>query len=123
MININLKAQGIELTPAISDYSVKKISSIEKYFSEDKLPIVFVEVGKSSGHHKHGPIFRAEVRVSGSGANFYATSESSDLYSAIDLVRDEIIKEITHNKSKRLHLLRSGGRKVKNMIRDFNPFS
>ena len=113
-MKINLKATGIELTPAISDYATRKISAIEKYLADPDSATAYVEVGKSTKHHKQGPYFRAEVRVSG---NFYAKHEAEDLYAAIDLVRDEIAHELTHAKDKRLKLVRRGGRVIKNIMR------
>jgi putative sigma-54 modulation protein len=117
----NIKATGIELTPAITSYVEKKIGGIEKYFGGTD-PVVQVEVGKSTQHHKNGPIFRAEVRVSGAGLNAYAASEQTDLYAAIDVVKDDIIQKLTHEKGKRDTMMRRGGRMMKNMMRGMNPF-
>ena len=116
-MNINIKATGIELTPAIKEYAEKKVGMLEKYFAPGQSPNIQVEVGKSTAHHRQGPFFRAEVRVSGSGTDYYAVSENEDLYAAIDLVKDEIVHEITHSQKKRLSKLRAGGRRMKDMMR------
>jgi putative sigma-54 modulation protein len=119
-MHINIKATGIELTPAISDYSMKKVQSLEKYLDKDNPDIVAqVEVGKSTQHHKSGEIFRAEVHVVGGGNDYYAVSEQTDLYAAIDLVKDEIAREMVKSKGKRFALAKRGGRAVKNAIRGF----
>lgn len=121
-MKINIKATNIELTPAISAYVEKKLSAIEKFLGGSKDVVAKVEVGKSTQHHKSGDIFKAEVHISGAGADYYALSEESDLYAAIDLVKDEIVRNLAHEKGKRFALARRGARKVKEMIKGFNPF-
>jgi ribosomal subunit interface protein len=118
-MNINLKATGIELTPAITDYAHKKIGALEKYLNEKSKDAVFrVEVGKTTNHHhKGGDIFKAEVNVSGGGLNMYAVEEAADLYAAIDLVEAELKRELTSEKGRRARLLRRGQRTVKNIMR------
>jgi putative sigma-54 modulation protein len=121
-MKINIKATGIELTPAISDYVHKKVSSLEKYLEKGSDVVAQVEVGKSTQHHKSGEVFRAEVHLIGAGFDLYAASEQTDLYAAIDVVKDEISRNLTHQKGKRFALARRGGRMVKDMMRGLNPF-
>jgi putative sigma-54 modulation protein len=121
-MKINLKATGIELTPAISSYAEKKISSLEKFFRTAPEAVAHVEVGKVSQHHKSGDVFRAEVRVIGAGLDFYAAAEKSDLYAAIDAVKDEAAQALKHEKGRRDALYRRGGRAVKDMMKGLNFF-
>src|SRR3989344_7905734 len=117
-MKINIKATGIELTPAISSYVHKKISSIGKYLDKNNADVVAqVEVGKSTHHHKAGNIFRAEVHIIGGGLDLYAVSEQEDLYAAIDVVKDEIIRNAVQSKNKRQTLTRKGAQMVKNMMK------
>ncbi|MBX4198732.1 ribosome-associated translation inhibitor RaiA [Candidatus Parcubacteria bacterium] len=117
----NFKATGIELTPAILDYAEKRFAKIGQYLEGDN-HVMSVELGKTTQHHKQGNVFRAEVRISGGGADFYAARESTDLFASIDEVKDEIISEINKVKGKRRSLMRRGGRAVKDMIRGFPWF-
>lgn len=117
-MKINIKATGIQLTPAISSYVHKKIFSIEKYFDKsNKDAVAQVEVGKNTHHHKAGNIFRAEVHIIGGGLDLYAVSEQEDLYAAIDIVKDEIIQNVLQLKGKRQTLTRKGAEMVKNMMK------
>lgn len=117
-MKINIKATSIELTPAISNYVNKKISSISKYIDESNKDVVAqVEVGKNTRHHKSGNIFRAEVHITGSGLDLYAVSEVGDLYAAIDIVKDEIVRNAVQSKNKRKTLARRGAELVKNMMK------
>lgn len=117
-MNINLKATGIELTQAISDYAEKKIGTLEKYLNDKTKNAVFnVEVGKTTNHHKGGEIFKAEVRVMGAGLNLYAVEEAEDLYAAIDMVEGELKRELMSEKGRRARLLRRGQQAVKDLMR------
>ena len=122
-MKINIKATGIALTPAISSYVNKKISSVEKYLPKqasvdiDTDIVAQVEVGKSTKHHKTGNIFRAEVHITGGSLDIYAVSDQEDLYAAIDLVRDEVIQNMLQSKGKRAALTRRGALMLKNMMK------
>ena len=117
-MKINIKATGIELTPAISSYVNKKIYSIEKYLDKNNANVVAqVEVGKSTKHHKTGNVFRAEVHITGGGLDLYAVSEKEDLYSAIDIVKDEVVHSVVQSKGKRQTLTRRGAEMIKNMMK------
>lgn len=116
-MNINIKATGIKLTDAIREYALKKISSLEKYIYKKESAIVQIEVGKSSHHHKTGEVFKAEVRISGGGLDVYAVSEAEDLYSAIDLVQDEVARGLVSTRGRHIKLLRQGERAVKYMMK------
>ena len=119
-MRINIKATGIELTSAISDYVNKKISYLEKYLTSDV--VAQVEVGKTTEHHKAGNVFKAEVHVIGGGLDLYAVSVKEDLYAAIDTVKDEIIHTLMHTKTRRETLARRGAQAIKKMIRGINIF-
>lgn len=118
---MNIKATGIELTPEIFAYAEKRLSKVEKYITASD-PVMAVELGRTTEHHKQGVVFRAEVRISGGGADYYAAKETSDLYRAIDEVKDEIILEATRDKGKREAMMKRGGRMVKDMIRGFSNY-
>ena len=122
-MKINIKATGIELTPAIAGYVQKKISAIEKYLPAGAVDLVAqVEVGKSTQHHKSGEVFKAEVHLVGAGLDLYAVSEQSDLYAAIDLVKDDIVQNLLQLKGKHQTLSRKGAQLVKNMMKGLNFF-
>ena len=117
-MKINIKGTGIELTPAISEYVNKKLSVLTKHLEKNHEEVVVqVEVGRSTQHHKSGNIFKAEVHLIGGGLDLYAVSEQSDLYAAIDLVRDEIVHSLIQTKGKEETLARRGARIIKDAMR------
>lgn len=119
MLNINVKATNISLTPAISQYIDEKIASIEKFIDmEDPGSVkVNIEVGKTTRHHQSGDIFNAELNLTLSGKHFRAVSEQGTLYAALDDVKDEMVREVTSYRGKQRTLFRRGAARVKNIIR------
>ncbi len=117
-MNIQIKTKGgLALTPAITEYVHKRVASFEKFLSGDTTAQAAIELGKSTNHHKHGDIFSAEVHLVAKGRDLFAGAEKEDLYAAIDAIKDEVLRELSSAKEKRLSTLRRGGAKVKNIIK------
>ncbi len=122
-MKINIKATGIELTPAITTYTEEKLSSLERFLDQnDESQLARVEIGKTTAHHKHGEVFRAEIKLHTAGQDYYAEAHESDLYAAVDKLKDEITAEVKSRRDRQSTLLRRGGRRIKNMLRSINPW-
>lgn len=116
-MTISIKATNMELTEALKDYAEKRLSSIAKYGA---IASVDAELGKSTNHHRNGDIFIANVNVTTSLGKLYrAETEKSDLYEAIDVVRDELVRELKSAKGKEHSLFKRGAQRVKNMLKGF----
>lgn len=117
-MSISITAQNTELTPALKDYVEKRLSGLSKYTSSD--PVVVVEIGMTSSHHRQGNIFEAKVHVTTPlGKVYHAVSQKTDMYEAIDDVRTEIVRELSSAKDKKTTLFRRGAQKIKGMLRGF----
>lgn len=118
-MQIKIKATNIELTSAIEAYVNEKIGGVEKFALPhvNENPIAEVEIGKTTNHHNSGDVFRAEVNLSVRGKYFRATSEKSDLYAAIDDIRNELVRELNSHKEKDRTLVRRGAGMIKNILR------
>lgn len=115
-MSITIKTTLIDLTPALSDYTEKRLSTITKYTESD--PTIMVEIGKTTMHHRNGEVFRAEVNIiTALGKQYRAVSEKTDLYEAIDDTRSEIIRELKAGKSRAQTLLRRGSQKIKSLVK------
>jgi putative sigma-54 modulation protein len=125
-MSINIKATNIDLTGAISDYVNKRVASLGKFTSGNEEMACYVEVGKTTNHHKQGEVYFAEFNIDINGDKFYANAEKEDLYAAIDAVREDIYRTITSQKDRRQTLFKRGASSVKKMIKglsDRNPFT
>lgn len=120
-MNIKIRSKNFDITPAIDDYVTKKISTLEKFLGVKDNILCEVEIGRTTTHHKSGDIFRAEVNIVEPGnKQIFAVAEEVDLYTAIDIVRDETEREIVSRKDKRNTLFRRGASQIKNLLKRIN---
>ncbi len=120
-MNIKIRTTNFDITPAIDEYVIKKISSLEKFMRSGAEALCEVELGRTTNHHKSGDIFRAEVNIVEPGnVQIFAFAEEADLYAAIDVVRDTLEREIVSKKNKRHTLFRRGSAKVKQLLKRIN---
>lgn len=120
-MNIKIRSVGFDLTPAIDEYVTKKISSLEKFLDASADLLCEVEIGKTTNHHKSGDIFKAEINIIRPGSKqVYARAEEAELYTAIDIVRDEAERVVVSQKNKSSTLFRRGSARIKNLIKSLN---
>ncbi|MSU44989.1 ribosome-associated translation inhibitor RaiA [Candidatus Nomurabacteria bacterium] len=129
-MQINLLGKNMEVTEAIKDYVIKRVTNLGKLLSgiEEKGGEVNVafEVGKSTNHHKSGSVFHADCLINVKGEKFYSSADEEDLYRAIDVVKDNLFREIEKNKNRKQTLFKRGAAKIKRMMKglsDRNPFT
>jgi putative sigma-54 modulation protein len=116
-MKINFKTMGIELTPALELYATDKLRTLEKFFqSSEEEPMVEVEIGKITKHHKLGDLFRAEINLTFQGKLIRVEQTESDLYAAIDIAKDDLAERLVALAKKKNTLLRRGGRVVKGWL-------
>jgi len=122
MIKIQVKAANISLTPAISDYVEKKISTLSKFIDpSDSSPMADIILKKTTHHHRDGEeLFCAEGNLHVGSMHFHAESSNKDLYAAIDDVKDELHRELTSKKQRSTTLMRRGGAIIKNILKGFS---
>lgn len=96
-----IKATNFELTKALEDFIEEKIGGLEKLITVQPAKI-FVEVGKTTFHHRKGPFLRAECQISLPGKKILrAEAENKNLKSAIIEVREEIERQLKSYKESR----------------------
>lgn len=118
-MHVNITAQGIELTGAIREYAERKIGALERFFKNAGEMRAEVVVAKTTQHHREGEVFKAEVSVFIDGERFYSDEVDQDLYAALDKVQSELERIITNSKAKKGGLLRRGGRRIKEQLRQW----
>lgn len=119
-MKISIKSTNFELTPAIRQYVEMKISSLEKF--SDNIIQAFVEVELISYHHNRGKIYRAEVQLKMPGKSIRVEKTESDLYKAIDKVKDHIRQEIVEKKKKKKDITMRKYGKVRRFMKSIWPW-
>ncbi|PIR47002.1 MAG: ribosomal subunit interface protein [Candidatus Vogelbacteria bacterium CG10_big_fil_rev_8_21_14_0_10_45_14] len=119
-MNVNIVATNIELTEAIKAYVLKKLKSVERLLdtTKDKEIKTKVELGKVTKRQSKGIIFAVEVHMSHRKNEFTASAKASDLYAAIDIVKDELMREIKSVKGKKEAEAKKGASKIKKIMRE-----
>ncbi len=111
-MQVIISGKGIELTEAIKDYAEKKISSLEKFY--DNILRAEVTVGLEARHQLKGKNFICECKLVVPGNDLFASKEESNLYKAIDKVRDYLEGELKKHKVKE----REKEKKLKRKVRE-----
>ena len=117
MINKKITSAGIELTEKIEDYVDKRIESVRKFVLENEEAQMNIKLGKTTKHHLKGDVFRAEIDIHYGKNYFRAEAHAGDLFSAIDIAKDELVDEISRGKGKHLKIFKKGHQKIKNLIK------
>lgn len=91
-MSIVVRGKNIEITPALKDYVVKRVSKITKYF--DSLGEITALLTVEKGRHM------IELTVPINGIMLRGEEATADMYTSIDLVVDKIEKQIEKYKTK-----------------------
>jgi ribosomal subunit interface protein len=120
----NLKLTNTQVDEQLKNYLEDKLGQIEKVINpQDESVRADVELAQTTKHHRTGPIYRAEIKLHLAGGYLYAAEQAEDLAAALDLVKDEIIRQINTKEKRKVTLLRRGGRLIKSMLRGINPWN
>ncbi len=113
-MKITIKKTNLELTPQIRDLINKKIGGLEKFINlSETVAEAWVEIGRTTLHHKSGEIFRTEVQIHLPGKSIRAESVAKDLIIAINEVKDILQRELKQYKMKIIAKRRRGIKKLK----------
>ncbi len=106
-MKVIVKGRNIDITDALREYAVEKMSKMTKYFDQImKIEIEFmVEKNPSISNPK-----TVEVTVFTKGPVIRAKESSTDMYASIDLVADKLERQVKKYKGKlQAHSLRNNG--------------
>ena len=122
-MRIILKGTNLELNQELRDYVDEKIGGLDRFLENiDGTLEARVELAKTTRHHQHGDIYRAEVNLDFSGKVLRAVEEKEDLFTAIDGIENELKREIIKFKTKRTTETRRGARIIKK-FKHLSPLS
>src|SRR4051794_23946321 len=91
----NVRGENIEVTPAIREYLEKKISKLERYFTESLDAKVNVNL-----KFNQDKTSKVEVTIPLPQLVLRAEETNVDMYAAIDLITDKLERQIRKHKTK-----------------------
>lgn len=126
-MKINIKGTNLDLTPSIYEYIERKIGELDKFIEHvggaadreggTSTVEAFVEVGRTSRHHKKGDVYRAEAQIRMPHVKgVRAVAETSDLYQSIDEVKNELQRQLKQHSEKQRTKFRRGSRAFKRLL-------
>lgn len=129
-MKIIIKTKNFDLNQKLKDYIEEKIGGLEKFaevfqnkeyynhfFSKGKPRVeVWVEIGKTTLHHRKGDVFRAEAQMRFPGKSLRAESEREDLKLAITEIKDELQRELKQYKGKAESIFKRKSRVLKKFL-------
>jgi len=132
-VKIVIKTKNLKLTPSLRKYIEEKIGELDKFvqaigkkgrsFKKGKPPYeAWVEVERTTYHHRKGKIFRAECQIRFPGRSIRAESTRTDVRLAVDEIKDELQREFKQYREKQISRYRKVARKIKRLAR-FSPLS
>lgn len=118
-MNINIKTTNLEHTDAINAYVEKKVEAFSKIIDlASNQVFVYVELEKTRPDVANADdLYRAEITIDNAGDVNYADAATHDLYAAIDLVKDELLRKMKRERNKKRDIFRRSMGKLKNMLR------
>ncbi len=123
-MRINIRQKDIEMTDALREYVdmkiVRPVEQLLKRSGSSDVPMLDIEVARTTQHHHKGEVYRASATLSLGAKTIRASAEDSDIHAACDALEDELKREISHYKTSSFSMVKRLGRRTKQMMR-INP--
>ncbi len=91
-MQITFTGHHMDLTQPIKDFAEEKLTRLAKHLPSIMTISVTLNVEKTRQ--------RAEATIHAPGTNMHASSESEDMYSAIDMLYDKLKSQVDKHKNK-----------------------
>lgn len=115
-----IKSKKIKLSPGLKTYLEEKlIRQTQKVLgaSEGELPLLEIEFSRTTSHHHKGNVWRAEANLTLGRRVLRAEQVGEGPHEVIDLVEEELRREIKSFRGKGRTKEIRGARKLKRMMR------
>lgn len=96
-MQINVRSHHVDITPALKEYSEKKMQKLEKYFENIQEILVELDILSTSDENKRQV---AMATIWASQTIIRAKESSKDMYSSIDMIFDKLEIQLKKHKDK-----------------------
>ncbi len=94
-MNYNIRGENLTITPAIREYTEKKIGRLERYFEQATNANVHINMKVNPDKTS-----KVEVTITMRQLVLRAEEKTSDMYAAIDLISEKLERQIRKHKTK-----------------------
>lgn len=130
-MKVVIKTKNVKLNRALKDFIEEKINDLEKfskafqskkyfnsYYGKGKPRAeAWVEIGKTTLHHRKGPFLRVECQMRILGRSLRAAARSKDLRLAMTEVKDRLQRQLKQYKNRFIAKTKRRQRKLKRSLR------
>lgn len=111
-----IKTTDFEMPAATAAYLNDKIASLERLI-HDAAARCEIEIGRAAGRPHHGHIWKAEIVINQLGERFYAAAHEESVHAAIDIAKDDMLRQLRKGKGKHASLARRMAARLKKFAR------
>ena len=100
-MRIELSGEHLDITSAIRQYVEEKFGSLEHLlsrFEAEGETVAYVDVARSTAHHRHGNVFRVVATLHLPGKTFRVEHSDVDARIAVDVAKDTLKRDIIRHK-------------------------
>ncbi|OGC07551.1 ribosomal subunit interface protein [candidate division WOR-1 bacterium RIFOXYD2_FULL_36_8] len=115
-MQMNIQGHGIELTSPLSQYATKKLEKLQEFYKNIIKMMVVLDVRKNKDI-KNSHVADVSIWVSGKKV-VHASEVGEDMYAAIDLVYEELKRQLVRHKEKHMKETRRVAEKLKERQRN-----
>ena len=115
MLTFNIRGENVEVTEAIRNYVIKRISKLQKFFDDSVQAIAHVNLKVYTNRS-----YKVEVTIPLPFLTLRAEETSNDMYGSIDLVTDKLERQIRKYKTKVNRKSRETGLRRPEFVEDDN---
>lgn len=118
-MDIRIKSTDYHVTPDVEEYLVRRLEALEKLLADTAtVARCEVELGRDAGRPRHGAnMWFAEMHIIYPGGSVYARNNSESINGAIDDVKEEIERQLRHERKLHIRMLRKSGVLAKRILK------
>lgn len=114
---ITLKAMNLEISPGLRSLVDQKFAPLGKLLPDGKTETTCEVEMEKLAEHQTGKIYRVEANLFVAGTMHRGEAKEEQIEKAIDVVRNELRRELERASGKRQSLARRGKQAIKDMMR------
>jgi len=100
-MTIQIKFENLPSEEKLKQYAEEKVSMLVKYLGRIQIIDAKVKLSMTSKHHQKGDIYECEIALALPGETLRVAKTTSDIYKAIDKVKDHLERGIEKYKSRK----------------------
>lgn len=116
-MRIKFSFRRIESTLALEQYIINKFSKAERVVQRYRQDPLFEFSAQRITNHREGDVYEITVTVHMPRKVVVNTEHAADVYSAIDTIAAELVRQLEQGKEKPIERFRRNARKLKEIFR------